>query len=145
MTLNLPLRKLLGSRSRLVVLCLVSVGWLRAQQAMAPKRPAILGTGTALGLSYDCGTIDAALLARSAAVQTVCPLFLLGGAAFYTDQIRGDDLLVALNRAGAMVAVHNRPAEATSSFSGTIDHIGQQDDVIYWGLWRSGTIFIPIP
>jgi hypothetical protein len=138
--LNLAARRVLATGSRLVVLFLVSAGGLLAQQSIAPQRPPILGKGAALGLSYDCGTIDAALLTRSAAAQTLCPLLLLGGAAFYTDQIRGDDLLVALNKEGAMVAVHNRTAEATSSFSGTIDHTGQQEDVVHWGLWRSGTI-----
>jgi hypothetical protein len=114
------MRRVLASRSRLVVLFLVSAGGLPAQQSIAPQRPPILGTGADPGLSYDCGTIDAALLTRSAATQTLCPLLLLGGAAFYTDQILGDNLLVALNKEGAMVAAHNRTAEATSSFCGTI-------------------------
>lgn len=39
-----------------------------------------------------------------------------------------------------MVAIHDREAGATSAFSGTVDHTGQQDDVVHWGLWRSGTI-----
>jgi hypothetical protein len=35
--------------------------------------------------------------------------------------------LAALDTKGAMVAIHNRDAGSTSSFSGTIDHVGQQN------------------
>ena len=127
------------SRIQVIVLFVVSFGGLAAQTT-GPRLPPILGTGSGPGPSYDCGGIDAAVLTQSVAVQTQCPLALLGGAAFYTDQIRGDNLLVAFNKEGAMVVIHNQPAEATSIFTGTVDHIGQQDDVIHWGLWRSGAV-----
>jgi hypothetical protein len=138
MTTCLSVRRVLSSRSQLVVLCLLSVGWLPAQQSSEPQRPPILGTGQ--GLAFDCGTIDAALLARLRAAKTLCPLALIGGAAFRTDSIVGDGLLVAFDKEGAMVAIHHREAGATSSFSGTVDHTGQQEDLVHWGLWRSGTI-----
>jgi hypothetical protein len=118
-----------------VVLGIVGSAWLGAQQ-----RPPILGTSAAPGLSFDCGTIDAALLTPLKVTKTLCPLALIGGAAFNTDSIIGDGLLVALDTKGAVVAIHNRDAGSTSSFSGIIDHVGQQDDAIFWGLWRSGTI-----
>src|SRR5882762_5168879 len=99
MTWSLAVRRV----CQLAILCLLSAGWLEAQPSGGePERPLVLGAGR--GLAFDCGTIDGALLARFGAVKTLCPLALIGGAAFYTDQIRGDNLLVALNREGAMVA-----------------------------------------
>ena len=127
-------------RAPIVCLMLCSAGWLSAQQVQAPRLPPILNTGSKFGSSYDCDSIDASILARLAAAQTQCPLVIVGGANFYTDQIRGDSLVVAFDKDGAMVAVHDRPVEATSSFAGTIDHVGQQDDVVHWGLWRKGTV-----
>ena len=70
----------------------------------------------------------------------VCPLAIVGGPAFATDQIWGDNLLAAFDRNGAMIAVHEPTANVTSLFRGSIDHVGQQDDVIHWGLWRTGNV-----
>jgi hypothetical protein len=39
-----------------------------------------------------------------------------------------------------MIAVHEPTANVTSLFRGAIDHVGHQDDVIYWGLWHTGNV-----
>lgn len=140
------MRKKPGLQILFVVLFLSSVVWLPTQLSSAPERSPGFSTagGTNPGpeLTWDCGTIDAALLTRLASVKTQCPLALIGGAAFETDSIKGDTLLAAFNKEDAMVAVHSGidANSATSSFGGTIDHVGQQEDVIHWGLWRSGAI-----
>ncbi len=85
---------------------------------------------------YPCVSIDASILVPLKAIRVQCPLELVGGAAFCTDQIRGDDLVVAFNQEGAMIAAYNPSAEATSGFTGTVDHIGQKGDVIHGGLWH---------
>jgi len=54
--------------------------------------------------------------------------------------IDGDQLLVTLNRDGAVVAIHDPTSNQTDAFDGTIDHVGHDDQVIYWGLWRTGTL-----
>ncbi len=127
-----------SSRIRIIVFILAGGGWLQAQQTMLLKRPPILET--TIGPVYPCVGIDASILAPLQATQMQCPLELVGGAAFYTDQIRGDNLVVAFNQEGAMIAAYNPPANATSAFNGKVDHIGQKDDVIHWGLWHAGTV-----
>jgi hypothetical protein len=70
-----------------------------AQGAGSTERPTILGSGTT-GTSFDCGVFEAAVLAGTEVSRTVCPLAIVGGPAFATDQIRGDNLLAAFDRRG---------------------------------------------
>jgi hypothetical protein len=42
MASSLPVRRVLGSRSPLVVLCMLGVDWLQARQSSEPQRQAIL-------------------------------------------------------------------------------------------------------
>ena len=126
------------SRIRIIVLILAGGGSLQAQQTIAPKAPPILETP--IGPAFPCVSIDASVLVPLKATRVQCPLELIGGAAFYTDQIRGDNLVVAFNQEGAMIAAHDPSAKATGAFTGTVDHIGQKDDVIHWGLWHTGTV-----
>lgn len=126
------------SRIRIIVLILAGGGSLQAQQTIAPKATPILETP--IGPAFPCVSIDASVLVPLKATRVQCPLELIGGAAFYTDQIRGDNLVVAFNQEGAMIAAHDPSAKATGAFTGTVDHIGQKDDVIHWGLWHTGTV-----
>lgn len=120
--------------------CLVAlISSVGAQQVNSSQRPPILGPGTGVSMQYDCGSMDATLFPRLGIVKTLCPLAVQGNV-FYSDNIRGEELLVALNRDGAVVAIHDRTDNAADTFEGTIDHTGQHDDVIYWGLWRNGNV-----
>jgi hypothetical protein len=132
------MQHLRSSRHWFAVLAMVGCGWLAAQQP-APQRPSILSENPTIVIPYDCGDLDVALLASLRVVRTVCPLALLGGASFQT--LNGtEESLVAFDTQNAVVAIHSRLGNATSSFIGTIDHTGQQGDTIFWGLWRNGTL-----
>ena len=88
----------------------------------------------------ECGSIDGKLLTQLRSVTTACPLTLRGSAGFDSEGLWGD-ALVAFNREGAMVAIHERPQPRTYAFDGVIDHVGHEGDTLYWGLWRSGTFY----
>jgi hypothetical protein len=107
--------------------------------AQSGESPPILIVGNGPQLTFDCGTIDAALLTRVGGTRTLCP-FGAQGQRFASEGIGGNVLLIALNPAGAMVAIHEPGSGATDAFEGTIDHVGSADQTVYWGLWHTGTI-----
>jgi len=110
-----------------------------AQQPTSSQRPSILGTPFQFPrITYECGSIDTALTVSLKVTKTECPIDLLAPGALTTAFGRTwtyfQGLLGAFNPEGAVVALHEPGSGDTISFSGTIDHIGHQDDTIFWGL-----------
>jgi len=122
------------------LIALAAVGTAQAQQSA--ETPPILVVGTGVQQMFDCGTVDAALLGRVKSTRTLCP-FGAQGARFAADAIGGNVLLVALNPAGAVVAIHEPASGTTDAFDGTVDHVGSADQTVYWGLWHKGTVIGP--